>query len=249
MRFHILTLFPEVVRTYLGESILKIGQQKGLLEFHLVNYRDFTHDRHRSVDDAPYGGGPGMLLKPEPIFEAMESVEERFGETRKILLSPQGETFTQQRAEELSRSSRDLLLLCGRYEGFDERVRLGFSWEEISIGDYVLSGGELPALVMVEAISRLVPGVLGDPESARRDSFTHGLLEYPQYTRPKEYRGWSVPEILLSGHHAEIEAWRRSESERRTTERRSARREETPPDPTLDAPGDKANEKADRRKS
>ncbi len=238
MRFHILTLFPEVVRTYLDESILKIGQQKGLLEFHLVNTRDFTHDRHRSVDDAPYGGGPGMLLKPEPIFEAIESIEDQHGETRKILLSPQGETFTHQRAEELSRSDRDLLLLCGRYEGFDERVRLGFQWEEISIGDYVLSGGELPALVIIEAISRWVPGVLGDPESARRDSFAEGLLEYPQYTRPKEYRGWSVPEVLLSGHHAEIEAWRRSESERRTAERRAGERSTAPPGPTLDAPGE-----------
>ncbi|MEQ8764347.1 MAG: tRNA (guanosine(37)-N1)-methyltransferase TrmD [Planctomycetota bacterium] len=219
MRFHILTLFPEVVRTYFDESILKIGQQKGLLEFHLVNFRDFTTDRHRTVDDAPFGGGPGMLLKPEPIFAAIESVESEWGETRKILLTPQGETFTQAKAEQLSESERDLLFLCGRYEGFDERVRLGFPWEEISIGDYVLSGGELPALVVIEAISRLLPGVLGDPESARRDSFAEGLLEYPQYTRPREYRGWSVPEVLLSGHHAEIEAWRRKESERRTSER------------------------------
>jgi len=220
MRFHILSLFPDAVRAYLDTSILKIGRDKGLIEFELVNFRDFAKDRHRSVDDYPFGGGPGMLLKPEPIFEAIESVEARVGPTRRILFTPQGERLTQKRVEALSRSEQDVLLLCGRYEGFDERILLGLEWEEISVGDYVLSGGELPALVLIEAVARLIPGVLGDPESARKESFSDGGLEYPQYTRPRVYRGMEVPEILLSGHHAKIEEWRQEQARRRTRERR-----------------------------
>ncbi len=215
----ILTLFPEACKAYLGASILGIAQEKGLLRVELVNFRDYSTDRHHKVDDRPYGGGPGMVLKPEPIFDAVEDTERRLGPCHKVLLCPRGATLTQRKASELAEQER-LLLLCGRYEGFDERVRLGLAWDEISIGDYVLAGGELPALVVLEAAVRLMPGVLGCAESAQQESFANDLLDCPQYTRPRAYRGMEVPEVLISGDHAAVSAWRRTQAERTTRDRR-----------------------------
>ena len=218
MRIDIITLFPQVFEP-LNASILRRAQDAGLLSIHLHHLRDYTHDRHRTVDDAPFGGGSGMVLKPEPIFEAVDSVRGLHPERGTvILLTPQGSIFRQETALTLSGMGR-LILICGHYEGFDERIREGLADMELSIGDYVLTGGELPAMVVIEAVSRLIPGVI-DEESALMESFSGGLLDFPQYTRPQEYRGLAVPEILLSGNHAEIARWRRQESIRRTFLRR-----------------------------
>ena len=220
MRIDILTLFPQTFEGTFGAGIIQRALVKGLVEINLCNIRDYTHDKHRTVDDYPYGGGAGMVLKPEPIFEAVEQIRgEAEEELPVILLSPQGRLLSQAMTQELTRHSR-IMLICGHYEGVDERVRQYLATEEISIGDYVLSGGELAAMVVVDAVTRLIPGVLGSQESIKDDSHTDGLLEYPQYTRPAIYRGWSVPEVLLSGNHARIASWRREQAIRRTLERR-----------------------------
>jgi tRNA (guanine37-N1)-methyltransferase len=218
--FAILTLFPEAIEPYLGSSILGIAREKGRVEIRAVDFRDFTRDRHRTVDDRPYGGGPGMVLKPEPIIDCVEWLEARHGTFHKILLTPDGEPFRQETARRLVREER-ILLLAGRYEGFDERVREELEWEELSLGDFVLAGGEIPALAVTEAVVRLVPGVLGDELSAAEDSFeSGGGLDHPQYTRPRSYRGRDVPDVLLGGDHAAIASWRASEANRRTRARR-----------------------------
>src|SRR6185436_10931060 len=201
----------------LDVSIIQRARSSGLLDLRVHNLRDYTHDRHKTVDDKPFGGGPGMVLKPEPLFEAVEDLA--VDETRVILLTPVGRTFDQVMARELAQQQQ-LLLICGSYEGVDERVREALVDEEISIGDYVLTNGGLPAMVVIDAVTRLLPGVLGDEESALDESFSHGLLEYPHYTRPAEFRGMKVPEILLSGHHAEINKWRGEQALERTRERR-----------------------------
>jgi len=201
----------------LDESIIKRARVKGFLELKIHDLRDWTHDRHRTVDDRPFGGGPGMLLKAEPLFEAIESLKR--AATRVILFSPDGRKFDQGIARELS-LQEDLLLVTGHYEGFDERVKEALVDDVLSIGDYVLTNGALPAMVVVDAVTRLLPGVLGDDESSHDESFSHGLLEYPQYTRPAEFRGLKVPEVLLSGNHAEIEKWRREQARIRTEKRR-----------------------------
>lgn len=207
MHCAILTLFPEAIRPYLDESIVGIAQAQGKLRIDLVDFRNHALDPHRTVDDRPFGGGPGMVLKPEPIFAAIEEVERSHGAFHKILLCPRGRTFDQSRARELSRMDR-LLFLCGRYEGYDERIRTGFAWEEISLGDFVLAGGELAAMVVLEAAVRLIPGVLGCAQSAEFESFEGELLDYPQYTRPREFRAEKVPDVLLSGDHKAVAAWR-----------------------------------------
>ena len=220
MQITILTLFPDAVREYLGSSILKIAADKGLASYDLVNFRDYAQGVHRQVDDRPFGGGPGMVLMPGPIVEAVEAARDaQPAGARTILLSPQGRRFDQSLAAELA-TAPGLILVCGRYEGFDERIRTVLQPEEISIGDYVLAGGELPSLALTEAVVRLLPGVLGHEDSSQEDSFSDGLLEGPQFTRPREFRGETVPEILLSGDHAAIRAWRRDESLRRTRQRR-----------------------------
>ena len=222
MRFHVLTLFPNMFEGPLGESIMGRAMRQGVISVHVHNIRDFTHDRHRTVDDYPYSGGPGMVMKPEPLFEAVETLRhtDALGESAQvILLTPQGRTFTQRVAEKLA-GLDEMALICGRYEGVDERVRQHLATDEISIGDYVLGGGELAAMVLMEAVSRLVPGVVGSTESTCNDSFTTGLLQHPLYTRPARFRDWDVPDILLSGHHAEVSRWQRRESLRRTLERR-----------------------------
>ena len=216
----ILTLFPAAVRPYLDESILGIAQAQGHLRVDLVDFRNETLDPHRTVDDRPFGGGPGMVMKPEPIFSAIESAEQAHGPFHKILLCPRGRTFDQPKARELSHKDR-LLLLCGRYEGFDERIRDGFAWDEVSLGDFVLAGGELAALCVLEAAVRLVPGVLGCAESAEFESFEGELLDHPQYTRPREFRGMAVPDVLLSGDHEAVARWR-SEQARMLTDRKRA---------------------------
>jgi tRNA (guanine37-N1)-methyltransferase len=225
MQFEVFTLLPEVFPPYLESSILQRARQRGLIDVRVHNIRDYTQDRHHTTDDTPYGGGGGMVMKPEPVFEAVESVL-RISEVPAqptpvpiILLTPQGRVFTQRVAEELSRSER-IALLCGRYEGVDERIRDHLVTDEISVGDYVLTGGELPALLIIDAVSRLIPGVLGDPTGAEDDSHSMGLLEYPHYTRPPEFRGWKVPEILLSGDHGRIEKWRREQALSRTFDKR-----------------------------
>ena len=219
MRFDVLTLFPEMFTGPLQESIIKRAQERGLISVHLHNIRDYATGRHRITDDAPYGGGGGMVMKPEPIFAAVEAVLGDEKGVPVILLSPQGRLFTHEVARELSRHPR-LVLICGRYEGVDERVREHLATDEISIGDYVLSGGELAAMVIIDAVTRLLPGVLGDPGATFEDSYAWGLLEYPHYTRPAVFRGWAVPEVLLSGNHAAIARWRREQALRRTLERR-----------------------------
>jgi len=220
LRIDVLTLFPGMFAGFLGESILKIAQQKQLVEIALFDIRDYSTDKHHTVDDRPYGGGPGMVMKCEPVFAAVEDVARKDARPpRVVLLTPQGRAFRQQVASEYAAEKR-LMLVCGRYEGFDERILAGLGAEQLSIGDYVLSGGEAAAMVVIEAIVRLIPGVLGDEESAAQDSFSSGLLDYPQYTRPPEFRGMRVPDVLLSGHHAQIEKWRRQEAERRTRELR-----------------------------
>lgn len=220
MLLTVLTLFPEALAAYVNASILGIAQEKGLVEIRLVDFRDFARDRHRTVDDRPFGGGPGMVLKPEPILDCVEWLERRDGPFKKILLTPTGTPFRQEDARRLVQEDR-ILLLAGRYEGIDERVCLEAEWESISIGDFVLAGGELPALSVVEAVTRLVPGVLGDERSAETESFeAGGGLEHPHYTRPRIFRGRAVPDVLLSGDHGAIETWRQRESERRTRARR-----------------------------
>jgi tRNA (guanine37-N1)-methyltransferase len=225
MQFEVFTLLPEVFPSYLDSSILQRAHQRGLIEVRIHNIRDYTHDKHHVTDDTPYGGGGGMVMKPEPVFEAVESVLGLSASLTQpiavpvILLTPQGRVFTQRLAEELSRYER-IALLCGRYEGVDERIREHLVTDEISIGDYVLTGGELPALMIIDAVSRLLPGVLGDPTGAQDDSHSMGLLEYPHYTRPPEFRGWKVPDILLSGDHAKIDKWRREQALSRTFNKR-----------------------------
>jgi tRNA (guanine37-N1)-methyltransferase len=219
IRFDILSVFPEMFESPLNHSILKRAQEKGMAKIHLHNIRDYAEDKHRMTDDAPYGGGGGMVMKVEPIDKALASILPSRDNTVVVLLTPQGETFNQKIAEEMSRYSR-IVLVCGRYEGVDERVRDHLIDREISICDFVLTGGELSAMVIVDAVARLIPGVLGNNESASYDSFSTGLLEYPHYTRPGSYREWQVPEVLVSGNHREIESWRRKESLRRTYLRR-----------------------------
>lgn len=218
-RYDILTLFPEIVLGPLKESILRQGQEKGLLEIRILNFRNYARDKHRVVDDLPFGGGPGMVLKAEPIFAAVRDCQQDGLPARVILMSPQGRHFDQEAAKELAREDH-LIFICGRYKGVDERVREALVTDEISIGDYVLSGGELPALVVIEALARLIPGVLGDEESAKGDSFYGGLLDHPHYTRPARFEGMEVPPILISGHHDQIRRWRRKEALRRTRDRR-----------------------------
>lgn len=219
MRFDVFSLFPSVLKPYLEISILERAAAKGLLEVHLHDIRSWATDKHFTTDDAPYGGGGGMVMKPEPIFNAVESVLGAPPCCPVILLTPQGRTFNQRLAQELAQQPR-LALLCGRYEGVDERVRQHLVTDEISVGDYVLTGGELPALVVIDAVTRLIPGALGDPQGASDDSHATGLLEYPHYTRPPVFRNWAVPDVLLSGNHAEIERWRRQQSLLRTWQRR-----------------------------
>lgn len=218
MRFHILTLFPAMFHSPFAEGIIDRARKTGLVEILTYDIRDHAETPHRSVDDYAFGGGPGMVMKPEPIFAAVETARSSGAvgtDAPVVLLSPRGRQLTQRVVEELA-AHDDLMMICGRYEGVDERVRQHLATDEISIGDFVLSGGELAAMVLVESVSRLVPGVVGSAESTRTDSFTTGLLQYPQYTRPAEYRGWPVPEVLLSGNHAVIDRWRREESLRAT---------------------------------
>ncbi|RJG22264.1 tRNA (guanosine(37)-N1)-methyltransferase TrmD [Paenibacillus thiaminolyticus] len=259
MRIDVLTIFPEMCEGVFRSSILGKAQEKGLVTLNAVNFRDYSENKHQTVDDYPYGGGGGMVLKPEPIFAAVEAmiVQEAEAERtqlweeghtpaaddsdvpnapnnsdrpngpnslerkrpRVILMCPQGEPFTQAKAEELAQESH-LILVCGHYEGYDERIREHLVTDELSIGDYVLTGGELPAMVVTDSVVRLLPGVLGNESSAVTDSFSTGLLEYPHYTRPADFRGWTVPDVLLSGHHAKVEQWRKEQSLRRTVERR-----------------------------
>lgn len=223
MRIDVLTLFPEMFDGVFGTSILGKARDKGLVSLNTVNFRDFANNKHGTVDDTPYGGGGGMVLKAEPIFGAVEHVlSEDAGEDkppRIILMCPQGEKLTQQKVQELA-AEQHLIFVCGHYEGYDERIREHLATDELSVGDYVLTGGELPAMVVIDSVVRLLPGVLGNEQSAVTDSFSDGLLEYPHYTRPAEFRGWKVPDELLSGHHAEIEKWRRRQSLARTLARR-----------------------------
>ncbi len=225
MQIDILTLFPQLFQGPFSEGIFQRAVDRKLVQVNIHNIRDYTHDRHHTVDDYAYGGGAGMVLKPEPIFEAVEKVKKDIGlregveELPVILLTPQGRLFSQEVAQELA-SYSNLVLICGRYEGVDERVRQHLATDEISIGDYVLGGGELAAMVVVDAVVRLLPGVLGSEASAQDDSHTMGLLEYPQYTRPEVYRGWAVPEVLRSGNHAQIAKWRHEQAILRTLKRR-----------------------------
>jgi tRNA (guanine37-N1)-methyltransferase len=216
MRIDVLTLFPEVFQSPLSCSILKRAQEKGIVQIVFTNIRDFALDKYRKVDDKPYGGGPGMVMMPGPVFDCFKYVQKLSPEKgRVILLTPQGERFSQAKAAELSAENR-LVLIAGKYEGFDERIRTGLGAEQISIGDYVISGGELAAMVIIDAVVRLLPGTVGDEESVKSESFSDGLLEYPQYTRPEVFRGMKVPDILLSGDHGKIEEWRRRQSLERT---------------------------------
>jgi tRNA (guanine37-N1)-methyltransferase len=236
MQFEVFTLLPEVFPSYLETSIIKRARERGLIHVDVHNIRDYTHDKHHMTDDTPYGGGGGMVMKPEPVFEAVETVlglNKPFAENRDtpqtspepasnipiILLTPQGRVFNQTIAKELSAHPR-IALICGRYEGIDERIREHLVTDEISIGDFVLTGGELPALILIDAIARLLPDVLGDPTGAEDDSHAMGLLEYPHYTRPPEFRGWKAPDILLSGDHAKIDKWRREQALLRTFNKR-----------------------------
>jgi tRNA (guanine37-N1)-methyltransferase len=216
VRFDIVTIFPRMFEAPLGEGVVGRAIESGIVDVVVHDLREFTTDLHRSVDDVPFGGGPGMVLKPEPLFRAVERIGETRGRPGAVLLtSPQGRRFAQAEAQRLQALGH-VVILCGRYEGVDDRVRQHLATEEISIGDYVLSGGELAALVIVDAVARLVPGVVGDAGSVAADSFARGLLDYPHFTRPAEFRGWTVPEVLVSGHHARIENWRRREALRRT---------------------------------
>ena len=222
VRFHVLTLFPGMFEGPFSESIIARARRNGLVEISVYGLRDYAHDRHRTVDDYPFGGGGGMVMKPEPLFEGVESVRATASvgeDAPTVLLSPQGRTLTQSVVEELA-GYPEMLLVCGRYEGVDERVTKHLATDEISVGDYVLGGGELAAMVVIEAVCRLIPGVVGSIESVQDDSFTSGLLQHPQYTRPDDFRGWAVPDVLTSENHAELDRWRREESLRRTYERR-----------------------------
>ena len=217
MKIDVLTLFPAMFVGPLDESIIKRARQAGLLDLQMHQLRHWTHDRHKTVDDRPFGGGPGMLLKPEPIFEAVESLKRE--KTRVLLMSPSGRKFDQAIARELAQQEH-LLIVTGHYEGFDERIRVGLADDELSIGDYVLTNGALPAMVVIDTVARLLPGVLGDDASSTEESFSHGLLEYPQWTRPAEFRGMKVPDVLVSGNHAEIAKWRVEQAKLRTKEQR-----------------------------
>jgi len=220
LRVDVLTLFPDMFTGFIGNSILNIAQEKQLVDIGLHDIRDYSTDKHRTVDDRPYGGGPGMVMKCEPVFRAVEDVIAKdVRKPRLVLLTPKGRVFHQSLAQQYASEER-LILVCGRYEGFDERIHLALDAEELSIGDYVLSGGEAAAMAVIDAVVRLIPGVLGDENSAESDSFSNGLLDYPQYTRPPVFRGMEVPEILLSGHHKKIEEWRKQEAQRRTREKR-----------------------------
>jgi tRNA (guanine37-N1)-methyltransferase len=220
VRFDLVTIFPRLFDGPLGEGIVRRAIDRGLVDVHVHDLRDHTTDRHRSVDDVPYGGGPGMVFKPEPLFRAVDAIREQGGEPDAILLtSPQGRVFTQAGAERLA-GMRHVVVLCGRYEGVDDRVRASLATEEVSIGDYVLTGGEIPAMVIVDAVVRLLPGAVGDEESLKDESFTSGLLDYPHYTRPAEYRGLTVPDVLLSGHHEQVRRWRKRQAVARTLARR-----------------------------
>ena len=220
MKCDIITIFPDIFHAYLNESIMKKAVGKGLIDVAVHNLRDFTTDRHRTVDDYPYGGGAGMVMKPEPFFAAVETLCPEKAERRVIMLSPAGKPFCQDMAMELSGERRRLLFLCGRYEAIDERVRTVLVDDEVSIGDYILTGGELPALVIIDAAARLIPGVLGDEHSAEEESFSWGILDYPHYTRPPVFRNLDIPDVLLSGHHSDIRQWRRKEALRRTLRER-----------------------------
>ena len=224
MQVHILTLFPEMFAGPFDHSIMKRAIERGLVNIHLTNIRDYSHDRHRTVDDSPYGGGPGMVMKPEPLFEAVESIlahksPEVRQDTPVVLMTPQGQLFTQAMAQELS-SRREMIIICGHYQGVDERVCQQLVAKQISIGDYVLTGGELAAMVVVDAVVRLLPGVVGSEDSVAVDSFTSGLLQYPLYTRPPVFRDWAVPDVLVSGDHSAIAQWRRRQALLRTQARR-----------------------------
>jgi len=220
MRIDVLTLFPEMFKSPLRHSILKRAQEVGIVNIVLTNIRDFATDKYKKVDDKPYGGGPGMVMMAGPVFDCFEYVEKLSAEKgRVILLTPQGQKFNQAKAAELSKEKR-LILISGRYEGFDERIRVGLGAEQISVGDYVLNGGELAAMVIIDAVVRLLPGALGDEDSPKDDSFSQGLLEYPQYTRPEVFRDMKVPDVLLSGNHAEIEKWRHRQALERTKKQR-----------------------------
>ncbi|GBC67665.1 tRNA (guanosine(37)-N1)-methyltransferase TrmD [Bacillus licheniformis] len=220
MKIDFLTLFPEMFEGVLGSSILQKAQDKDAVRFRVVNFRAYSENKHQTVDDYPYGGGAGMVLKPQPVFDAVEKLTaEAGGSPRIILVCPQGERYTQQKAEELAREEH-LMFICGHYEGYDERIREHLSTDEISIGDFVLTGGELPAMMIADSVVRLLPGVLGKEESHLEDSFSTGLLEHPHYTRPADYKGLKVPDVLTSGNHAKIKEWRRKESLRRTFLRR-----------------------------
>jgi tRNA (guanine37-N1)-methyltransferase len=223
MKISILTLFPDMFHGVFSHSILKQAQEKKVVNFNVVNFRDFTEDRHQRVDDYPYGGGGGMVLTPQPIFDAVETLKKNESvdakKPRIVLLCPQGETYTQQKAEEFSKEDH-LILICGHYEGYDERIREHVITDEISIGDYVLTGGEIGAMTIADSVTRLLPGALGNAQSAVTDSHSTGLLEYPHYTRPAEFRGLTVPDILLSGHHKRIDEWRHEQALKRTYERR-----------------------------
>ncbi len=219
MKIDVLTLFPEMFYGVLNSSILKKAQEKQLVDIDLINFRDYSTNKHKEVDDYPYGGGNGMVLKPEPIFDAVEAID-NWDKAKIILLTPQGKVFNQRVAEKL-KDDKHLIFICGHYEGFDERIREYLVTDELSIGDFVMTGGELAAMVVIDSVVRLLPSVLGNDQSSLNDSFSSGLLEYPQYTRPEIYRGWKVPDVLISGHHANINEWRRKESLKRTVERRS----------------------------
>lgn len=227
MKYDIITIFPEIFHAYLSTGILKRALQKRLIEVKVHNLRDFTKDRHRTVDDYPYGGGAGMVMKPEPFFTAVEAVCPERTERRVIMLSPAGKKFDQDMAMELSNEPKRLLFLCGRYEAIDERVRIALVDNEISVGDYILTGGEMPALVIIDAVTRLIPGVVGDKNSIEAESFSWGILDYPHYTRPSVFNDLAVPEVLLSGNHKNIRRWRRKEALRRTLERRPELLEKT----------------------
>jgi tRNA (guanine37-N1)-methyltransferase len=237
----ILTLFPEALRPYLDESILGIAQAQGNLRVELIDIRNYAYDPHRTVDDRPFGGGPGMVLKPEPIFDAVEDVERQHGPFHKVLLCPRGRTFDQPKARELSHHER-LLFVCGRYEGFDERIRQGLAFEEISIGDFVLAGGELPAMAVLEAAVRLIPGVLGCADSAALESFEGEWLDYPQYTRPREFRGMKVPDVLFSGDHAAVAKWRLDQARLLTAQKHSESHENKLKPPANDPRPEARNE-------
>lgn len=220
MKMSIMTLFPGMFEGVFGDSILKQAQEKGVVSYDVINFRTFSEDKHQRVDDYPYGGGGGMVLTPQPLFDAVESVKKAKDQApRVILLCPQGEVYTQEKAEELAQEEH-LVLLCGHYEGYDERIRQELVTDEISVGDYVLTGGEIAAMIVADSVTRLLPGALGNETSAVTDSHSTGLLEYPHYTRPSEYKGHRVPDILLSGHHKRIDEWRRREALKRTFERR-----------------------------